>query len=475
LSSGYVLGNTLLFANDSFILLLILGLRCGDVHAASTVLESCHEIHPALSHIFGHIKSTSSFDKQSILLTPMNLPTNLYQVSMDNYQRSILNQSNEFETATWALLSSNPDGLQQDGIGKVVNVTIEDYLFMGLWDVIHAQEELPQGGVSQAIVVDGSGSNSIGMIRLMELVKRIKEWGPEYFQGGAGWTYAMPLLLCGELETALVHLANSSASSNEGNVSLDGICVAVHLALGLVKGNMAVVNVDSTAEKGTESYVAHESIVSALVTAYARTLQMSSPEAALAYLIQIPTEGVTNSPPPSTRIWTKTGVELGPLTTRELCRLIQETKAYTQLAGRMAPDGSRQAVGALDQYLGSKGVSDLLALAAEQTLLEGNITDAAELLSFAGRYSDLLSLLNRELASRLERNSAEIEARTFWKDAALRFHATFLAQGGRTHVVQVLEQEGNFHLGKTFQNLLNLMEFMDRCGEREWQVSVVLC
>ena len=108
-------------------------------------------------------------------------------------------------------------------------------------------------------------------------------------------------------------------------------------------------------------------------------------------------------------------------------------------------------------------------------MLEGNITDAAELLSFAGRYSDLLLLLNRELASRLEIKNADVQARTFWRDAALRFHATFLAQGGRTHVVQVLEEEGNFHLGTTFQNLLNLMEFIDRCGEREWQVSVVLC
>lgn len=115
--------------------------------------------------------------------------------------------------------------------------------------------------------------------------------------------------------------------------------------------------------------------------------------------------------------------------------------------GRIAPDGSRQVVGALDQYLGPKAVSDLLALAAEQTLLEGNTTDTAELLSFAGRYSDPLSLLNRELASRLEIKSADVEARIFWRDAALRFRATFLAQGGRIHVVQVLEEEGNFHLG----------------------------
>lgn len=76
----------------------------------------------------------------------------------------------------------------------------------------------------------------------------------------------MPLLLCGELETALVHLANSSYSGEEGNTSLDGLCVAVHLALELTKSQMAVMNLESTFEKKRDSSVVPESIVTALVT-----------------------------------------------------------------------------------------------------------------------------------------------------------------------------------------------------------------
>lgn len=116
---------------------------------------------------------------------------------MDHYQRSILHPNNhEFETATWALLCSNPDGLQQDGIEKVLNVTIEDYLFMGLWNVIHAQgqDNVSQvvGGesLSTAVMVVGDGRGSdlshVGTKRFLDLMKSIKEWGPEYFQGGDG-------------------------------------------------------------------------------------------------------------------------------------------------------------------------------------------------------------------------------------------------------------------------------------------------
>lgn len=51
------------------------GLRCGDVHAASSVFDTCHEIHPALSHIFHEIQSTNSSTHTkhySILKSPMN-------------------------------------------------------------------------------------------------------------------------------------------------------------------------------------------------------------------------------------------------------------------------------------------------------------------------------------------------------------------------------------------------------------------
>ena len=58
---------------------------------------------------------------------------------------------------------------------------------------------------------------------------------------------------------------------------------------------------------------------------------------------------------------------------------------------------------------------------------EGKITDAAELLSLAGQYSTLLSLLNRKLASLVamtnDDGSEKQQQRNLWRDAAHRFHS----------------------------------------------------
>jgi len=124
----------------------------------------------------------------------------------------------------------------------------------------------------------------------------------------------------------------------------------------------------------------------------------------------------------------------------------------------------------LDKYFGNRQVSEILAVVAEQSMREGKVADAAELLSLAGRYSDLLSVLNRQLSSLLVTD--DVNERRFWKGAAEQFLNTYLSNG-QTHVIQVLEKERNLSLGNTFQMLLNLMAFFDRCNENKWQVRTV--
>jgi len=57
--------------------------------------------------------------------------------------------------------------------------------------------------------------------------------------------------------------------------------------------------------------------------------------------------------------------------------------------------------GALDAHFTSSQVSSILAGAAEEAGRNGNMRDAAELLALAGRFGDLLTLMNRELGAHL--------------------------------------------------------------------------
>ena len=58
--------------------------------------------------------------------------------------------------------------------------------------------------------------------------------------------------------------------------------------------------------------------------------------------------------------------------------------------------------------------------------------------------------------------------RDFWRSAANTFHSIHL-NGVRNHVIESLEVEDSLHLGNTFQLIMNLMVFFDRCQDRDWE------
>ena len=82
----------------------------------------------------------------------------------------------------------------------------------------------------------------------------------------------------------------------------------------------------------------------------------------------------------------------------------------------------------------------------------------------------MLRLLNRELASRLVDGEVEDAARRRLKSTAMEFQAHHLVNG-RTHVVEVLEKDDNRSIGDTFQLILNLVSFFDKCRARQWDAA----
>eukprot|EP00979_Chaetoceros_neogracilis_P005659 scaffold1035_cov265-Chaetoceros_neogracile.AAC.17 len=331
----------------------------------------------------------------------------------------------EYQLAVLALLCFIPQE------NSVVQKTSEDYVFMGLWNGIRTDEECKEN--------------------VCALAENIKHYGPAYFEDGVeqsrdGWVYAMLLLLCQQTKSGLGYLAGKGS---------DGFCIAVHLGLALAEEGIPLSDLTKNDDGGD---MGDEDLAS-LVTVFARSLQAVSPTSALDYLIHTP--GAIK-----TGIDTKNRKSLSKSALNQICRLILDTKAFQLLGGTMAKDGSRLTSGALDKHFGNAQVSEILAAVAEQSMREGKVADAAELLSLAGRYSDLLSLLNRQLSSLLVTD--DVNERHFWKGAAEQFLNTYLANG-QTHVLQVIEKDRNLSLGNTFQMLLNLMTFFDRCNENQWQ------
>ncbi len=475
-------------------------LRCGDLQTAYDFYNSSNvsggsgsvgaggTYYGTLKKVLDHLllfvndkcknnsSSTSSRDERCIALLEglNNLPAAYIQEMNDLYHHVILNSANsnnyhdtataalgggnEYEIALLGMLSfSDLTNSGDNGSSSVANATIEDYIYLTLWNTLS-----PNGNMVEGVITLGDS---------------IKSYGSDYFEGtvagddansaSCGWAYVMPLLLCQCYKTALVHLAQ------RGNGI--GLCLAIHLILALSKSKQIML-VDIVDEKKLDNEnslkIANNDVISTLLVAYAKTLQAHSLPMALEYLIHIP--DVVNS---RIRLKNNTMV-LSQKAEKQIVGLVLDTKAFDVFAGQVSADGSRLATGVLDIHFAPDGVSEILSAAANDCIHEGKVTDAAQLLSLAGQFTSLLSLLNRKLASIVVitkedgMSSERQEQRQLWRDAALRFHSIYLSQG-HSQVIQMLEAEQKISLGMDFQLLLNLMVFFDRCYNQDWNVSIL--
>jgi len=404
------------------------------------------------------------------------LPNPFVDEMKDLYNRVILNSNSgmeersEYEIAVLAMLSFS----ESSGTNNIAT-TIEDYIYLGLWNAL--------------------GPNCDTLKMVMSLGESIKQYGSDYFEDTiiedsngngngssighqsstsksftCGWAYAMPLLLCQCYKSGILHLAQS------GNGI--GLCMAIHLALGFdldSYDNLMLVDLSLSEQQQNQAEQSlvneHNVVIATLLIEYVKVLRSLSPAVALAYIIHIPDS--TKS-----RIaLKKSGKSLSQKAEKQISNLLLETKAFGVLAGEVTSDGSRNTSGVMDEYFAPNHVADLLAIAADDSIREGKIMDACQLLSMGGRYSSVLSLLNRQLSSLVVVtkedeviNSERMQQRDIWRKVSFNFHSMYLSQG-RTHVLQVLESEGNLSFGVDFQLILNLMAFFDRCRGDEWTAA----
>ena len=300
--------------------------------------------------------------------------------------------------------------------------------------------------------------------------KLVNEWGPSYFEqqddfgdvsaasavaaaagvasahkvpASGGWAYALPLLASQQYATGLAYLAEAGGGL--------GLLQATHIGVIMDTAGLAVS--DYNLENRNEaSNVASRTLVPMLVSSFSASLQGLDAEAALKYLALLSNKG--------------------KFVKEQVQRLLLETRQF-ELAGKVASDGSRSNA-ALDAYFSKKDVASILADGANAAVQSGKPADAAELLVLSGHYGALFTLMNRELAAYLVASTQEEFAkRTFWFNAANQFHAIHLAHG-KTYVQDALIAENRMSLGNTFQLLMNLVVFFDRCRESQWEGAWVL-
>lgn len=430
------------------------GLRCGDAagaQAALGVAASSLEtpIEAPIRQVISDLSQRQGNASCLWEVGPPMISSHDRQAIADLYERanSSLEPENIYRLGTLALLSGIRSLPSSEAGGFS---TIEDYLFGCLWQAV--QHQNPMGEI----------------IKLGEV---IRGFGPDHFgdEETGGWSYALPLLATQQFKTALSFLADA------GGVT--GLMQATHLGLALSLGGVAVEDAGRDASS--------ESIVAALLVAYASKLQAEPSAgvmASLEYLLRIPSKDRAR---------------------KEIASLVVKSQGTETLAGTLSEDGVRQN-GALDKFLPHEEVSLVLAEAAETLRKDvhdkSKVEASARLFMLAGRYSSVVMLLNELMAppdnrdeirryesarkvSMLESTivqyahiiSCSLSCR-YWCNQSQMFYATYLAK--RTIILETLERENKLNLVVTNRMLTDLRLFFEKVGSGEieaaWEVIIRL-
>jgi nuclear pore complex protein Nup93 len=394
------------------------GLRCGDALAAFQTVQAVSRsgqeqsgVEPSvwelLSHLARHQSSLSGGDNDFVWAAAGNsntagltIPDHVQKEVDELYQRTSsrlstttstaanISQIESFKLATLALLCQSND--ETTGGTSGVEETIEDYLFTKLW-----------------VAVSGTCTGKINDVTppIAQLGTLIQHWGPKYFESGedssnlhsGGWAYAMPLLIAQQFETALTHLASVGGPL--------GLLQACHLGIVLETAKVSMRDLGPDGDNNDDEDKRGSNLYASLLTSYSRWIKNADPPAALEYLVRIPDETTMRV---------------------EIQRLILSTRAFDVLVGIVSATGVREYHGispsavtgerregaALDGHFAPSQVSALLDETAELALKEGNMEDAAELMSRAGSYGQLIALFNQQLGDLLVKiDGGEMESK----------------------------------------------------------------
>lgn len=410
-------------ATDSPWPVLFYCLRCGDAVAAKEVLSKSTislsgDAQAALNRILTAMAQGQRNACCFWNAGPPRIDAGDRQMVADLLEHSKNMESKDMhQTGVYALLSgmaSYPTSETVLGFSA-----IEDYLCSCLWKALLHSNPVDQ---------------------LVQLAKVIDQYGPDYFYDAKsfGWSFALPLLATQQYQKALSHLAGAGGAT--------GILQAAHLGLILVGAGVPVGNLGQP--QGPDN------VVAALLVAYSNRL-IADPAtgslAALEYIARIPNRTQAR---------------------RETAALIAKTGETEKLVGSLNAQGIREKNGALEKHFSTAEISAVLGEAADILSREKSdrqkLGSAAMCFMLAGRYADVLSLLNQLLSPPNEPN----EDRQFWLEQTKAFHSHYLAK--RTHVLDVLEEDNQLYLIKTSRTMIDLNAFFERLRADQFEEALAI-
>jgi len=418
-------------------------LRCGDAGAALEVYQQSTQPHSAVLQVLSALNNQQGRNAQTIWSPPAASRHAALQVSATD-RRAVGHlwescqhrdpSADMHEQGVYALLSGVALLPTAEGNAHPGFSTMEDYLTGAIWKALLHQDPSSE---------------------LDALGRGIKELGAEHFgdSSAGGWAFALPLMLTQQCSRALLHLTEAGGSN--------GILQATHIAYVLNSAGLVIRDDTGTPSTLDSSSLITENLVTSLLVTHAQQLLSNNnfgPRGALEYLARIPNRRRAR---------------------QEIAKLIVSTGELSQLVGTINVDGVRiKGNSTIDMHFSPNEITILLGEAAELLLRgeqqESKNTDsrstglAAMCYMLAERYSDVLSLLNQLLCP----PDKPDEQRLFWLGQVEEFRSNFLSK--RTHVVQVLEQQGNLSLVETSRTLVELNAFFVRHregrSEEAWQI-----
>jgi len=331
----------------------------------------------------------------------------LYEYMMS---RTLVHEIDPFYAVCLSLIS-NFDADVKPAYRDAIEVTIEDFIWMGLWFARRKDNQLSK------------------------LQSKVLKWGQRHFdkEGRTPFSYARILFLVQLFERGLNYLL-------QAGLLLEG----THLALALNTYKVLDVDVDS-----------QDSVnLSQLLLDYTHSFQRSDPEIALEYILQLK------------------HCENEALLNRNLLHLLMSTSQLNKLVGELQPDGRRLEVGSLDRYLKPQKVEEVLCLAGSSALDKGLFVEAVNLLAFGGAYKDVVAVLVSQLGVVLVPPNTH---RKLWYDKASAFYSQHLPEGQRTFVRSILESSNEgVAIHETFVKLMNLMVFFDKCEAQQYSEAIFM-
>lgn len=451
---------------------IYVALRSGGASAATTVAEACRNAlesgRPELLEC-----TVDALRARAIADTEEELEGWLIDPRLRAAERSTAHAqwANKAAHLRAAIDAAGPDGLagcpyaavvlelaaagSDDGESarRVVLRTVEDYLWHRLW---------------RACLTDGSPS---------EAADAVARFGARHFDptGDRPFQYAAVLLHAGAPQAALSHIAAAGLARD-----------ALHLALaydsyGLLRSDHHRPSPPPKKNKSSEDAPFE---LGTFLKLYARIVAVADPALGIEYLgwlisrdnLRPKLSSAETGAMDELRRSLASFDEYGLLASQggedasssllaSLVSLIIDTRAPAALVGSM--DGATQARdssnASLDTHLATDLVHKVLAAAARCAKARGDAALALRLLELAGDHFALLDLLVDQLA-RLVAKTDDRDRQT-WLTLARDYADRRLVQS--TAVLHALAAANKYDAGNTFQLLLNLAVFFDKCDDRK--------